>query len=319
MTYDRKRITGFIAALGLAGAAATAQAQDFDNMTDWDADGDQRISEDEFRVLSQEEAPWRAELGRGFTDPEGDGVDNLVDFDQYDTNRDRMIDENEFAAAAEENEGWDLGLFDTDEDRMVSEPEYMAGAERHMQGVSGQDVPDRPDFAAYDTDRDMMLSEDEFAAAREENQDWDFEVFDGDSDMMISETEYTTAAGIETNTPRPGGVSGPDIEHLYNYDFSEFDADASGDLDEAEFTAYRDRARADESEGLFASMDTNANGFISESEFQDWMGVENRHLQGVSGQDVPTHELQFAEFDDDGDGFIGPDEAAQLRDRLYAY
>jgi Ca2+-binding EF-hand superfamily protein len=317
MTYDRKRITGFIAALGLAGAAAAAQAQDFDNMTDWDTDRDQRISEDEFRVLSQEEAPWRAELGRGFTDPEGEGVDNLVDFDEYDANRDRMIDEEEFATAAEQNEGWDLGLFDTDEDRMVSEPEYMAGAERHMQGVSGQDTPVRSDFATYDRDRDRMLNEDEFAAAREENEDWDFEVFDGDDDMMVSETEYTTAAGIDTNTPRPGGVSGPDIDNLY--DFGEFDADQSGDLDEAEYTAYRDRARTDESEGLFASMDENSNGFISESEFEDWMGVGNRHLRGVSGQDVPTHELQFAELDDDGDGFIGRDEIGQLRDKLYAY
>lgn len=248
MSYDLKRITGFISAIGLAGVAAAASAQETEQLFGWDADADQMISQEEFDG-AVERGPWAAEMPRGFEDPDGGGVDNLYNFSRYDANQDMFLDETEMGVFGEEagmaeNEGWDWTPWDTDQDAMLSEPEYMAGLEtveapyEGGSGVSQDNLAnvevDPADFGTWDTDRSGYLEGPEFTAYTQERTIGFFQEVDADTDELVSEQEFEayfrpdmwhTQGGDGTNMP----VNTPQ--------FAAYDDDGDGYISATEFEA----------------------------------------------------------------------------------
>lgn len=120
---------------------------------DWDANGDERLDQQEFQMWWNEEGPtdeW------GFEDRDELPRDELSEH-VY--------------------EAWDR-----DDDGSVTEAEWRDGAERWFEGDVDTDA-----FSTWDTDGDGELSQEEFAAGIQ--QQGHLEQVDGDGDGMVRSQE----------------------------------------------------------------------------------------------------------------------------------
>lgn len=152
-------------------------------------------------------------------------------YDTWDTNRDSLLDTQEFAAGpyrawypnAHDNFDRDGDGFITDEELTVS-PQYHAdtgrdGAEWDLDRNGSIDEDELRDgaFADWDVDGDGALDRDEFDAGA-------YDAWDTDGDGMLSDEEFGAAS--------EQWLGDSDIG-----DFASWDQDGSGTIDSAEFRA----------------------------------------------------------------------------------
>lgn len=152
-------------------------------------------------------------------------------YDTWDTDRDSLLDNQEFAAGPYHS--WYSGTYnrwDADGDGFVSDEEYSASPQWHADTGIGD----------WDTDRSGQLDEREFYAGT-------FERWDTDRDGRLDQDEFYAGA------------------------YETWDSNRDGVLSQEEFEASTAAWPGDTDIGDFASWDTDSSGLIESDEFYDSM------------------------------------------------
>jgi hypothetical protein len=156
----------------------------------------------------------------------------LSHYDTWDTNRDSLLDTEEFAAGPYHS--WYSSAYDVwdhDGDGFVTDEEFRASPQWHAD--TGVDAPRQ-----WDTDQSGTIEEDEFQAGA-------FEHWDADRDGLLDQDEFYAGA------------------------YDSWDTDRDGLLSDEEFGAGTAAWRGDSDLGDFGAWDADGDGSVDSSEFYD--------------------------------------------------
>ena len=153
-------------------------------------------------------------------------------YDTWDTNRDSLLDTQEFAAGPYHS--WYSSAYDAwdyDGDGFVTDEEFRASPQWHAD--TGLD-----EGAGWDADQSGLIEEDEFQAGA-------FERWDADGDGFLDQDEFYAGA------------------------YDSWDTDRDGMLSDEEFGASTEAWLGDSDIGDFSSWDVDGSGLIDDTEFYD--------------------------------------------------